>query len=93
MPSKRKPEVSIAVLGHGVFDKAGESISPEELDAISRAFQAAAGYLRAGKHGAIECDDNLASIGIDTGAPYNKTGLPVLVTVRIPRRVPKKWQI
>lgn len=82
---KKRAEISVSVNGQDCGDSVrGDFNSADELDAIGRTFATAAEFMRLGTHGSIECEKNLAHIGIDFGGPYNeRTGLPVLSKIRI----------
>ena len=88
---KRKPEISISVNaydcsgmrdGHGTF----LAVDPtaDELLAIAKVFVRASEAILNHEHGTVNCERNLASVGIDWGGPYDeKTGLPVLEKIKV----------
>ena len=86
MPRNKKyPEISVSVMRQDCGDSLRRGrITAEDLDAIAAVFTTAAQSVRQNVHGTIECEDNLASVGVDCGGPFNdKTGLPLIKRIRI----------
>lgn len=86
---KKFPEVGISVnaqdcsgiIGSGPL---GRHVTAEQLEAIAQTFLCAAAALRKRHHGTINCQNNLASIGIDFGGPFDEEkGLPVIGKIKI----------
>lgn len=83
---KKYPEVSISVNGSdctGIIDSR-QKVQAAELLAIAKTFVRAAEAITEREHGTVECEKNLASIGVDFGGLYNEeTGLPVIAKIKI----------
>jgi hypothetical protein len=86
---KKVPEVSIDVNGYDCTGSIDSRSNPKAADlfAIGRTFMRAGEAMIHREHGAIECEKNLANIGVDFGGPYDETkGLPVIAKIKIVRQ-------
>lgn len=86
MASKNKPEVCVSV---GGYDCTGTGDwTADELRRVARIFLEAAVAIDTRTHGTIDDPDNLVSIGIDCGGPFDdETGLPAIPRIKGPLSV------
>lgn len=90
---KKPVGISISVNGQDCAGIVGSGpvgrrkYSPETLEAIANVFLRAAAAIRAGEHGDIRGESDIASVGVEQrgGAFDDEEGLPVLATIRIAR--------
>jgi hypothetical protein len=87
---RKRPEVSIVVLGQDCGPRSPFRLSPEEADAIAEVFTVAAAAMRERKHGRVDFLDKdgeiMAEVGIDFGDPFDDDGgLPLIRNVVLRR--------
>ena len=85
MTVETKPDINVIVLSQDCLGRVGETISPEECEAIAAVFLRAAAAIRKGEHGTVAAydvgEEILAEVGIDQGDgfPFDDVkGLPMI---------------